>query len=274
MYNEPDEIDQLLSTENDNSAKISNANVMIAFLLWITENKSLQNDAVNVFLNWIRVTDLVIKKKLTSEHIFEIIDFIKIEAIYNGIITDSKFRTQNFQEYKDFINIWSYYLDFMKDAKDYLERVNGLSKRDKKRPIFSEFPIRNEPFSTKGKRVDFDQLDLLGQTRPISCSIRGNNIVPEKLNWAKLLVAITEYFIAEKNPNLSVLYRMPLTGSKIFFLYEKDPAGACTLLSNNRWVYTNYNPKGIAGIIKSLCIHCGVNLKDVGIYYLPNTTKL
>jgi len=117
--------------------------------------------------------------------------------------------------------------------------------------------------------VDFTHPELCAQTRPVNCLINGRVVIPDKQNWSHLLVAVTERFIEEENPNLSALERKPLYGSKVFFMPRKADLGTCFKLSNGKWIYTNYNPQTIVTIIGNLCRHCEFSLSDVIISYLP-----
>ncbi|MFC1974474.1 hypothetical protein ACFLVA_00485 [Chloroflexota bacterium] len=120
--------------------------------------------------------------------------------------------------------------------------------------------------------VDFSHPELCAQTRPVNCSINGRAVIPNKQNWSRLFVAVTEHFIEEENPNLGALERKPLYGSKVFFMPQKADLGSCFKLSNGKWIYTNYNPQTILTIIGNLCRHCEVSLSDVIISYLPKGT--
>lgn len=122
--------------------------------------------------------------------------------------------------------------------------------------------------------VDFDRPEQCAQTRPVSCTINGQAVIPNKLNWSQLLVAITERLVAEGNPNLAELDRMPLYGSKVFFMPHKADFGTCALLSNGKWIYTNYNPQTVVTIIRNLCCHCSVALEDVSIRFVPKDTPI
>lgn len=117
--------------------------------------------------------------------------------------------------------------------------------------------------------VDFNHPEMCTHTRPLTCSIKGQVVKLSKLNWSQLLIVITETFIAESNLNLASLEYKPLYGSRVFFMLEKVDFQTCTLLSNGKWVNTNYNPKTIVMIIGKLCRHCGIDIKDVSITYLP-----
>ncbi len=123
-------------------------------------------------------------------------------------------------------------------------------------------------------RVDFNCPELCAKTRPLTCTIKGQPVVPRKNNWSYLLVAITEQFIADGNTHLESLNSKPIYGSKIFFLETKNKYGICHLLSNGKWIFTNYNPQTIVTIIMNLCQHCGVDLDDVIITYEPKDGTL
>lgn len=123
------------------------------------------------------------------------------------------------------------------------------------------------------QRVDFTRPELCAKTRPLTCMIKGQTVVPRKQNWTQLLVAITEWFLAEGNPNLESLDSKSLYGSKTFFLSTKAEFGTCSLLSNGMWIYTNYNPQTVVRVIKKLCQNCGVDLDDIVITYKPKYGK-
>jgi len=123
--------------------------------------------------------------------------------------------------------------------------------------------------SDEVRRVDFNHPEQCAQSKPLSCFINGQAIIPSKWNWSQLLVAITERFIVDRNRNLDSLNGKPLYGSKTFFLSQKTEFGTCAELSNGKWIYTNYNPQTIIMIIRNLCRHCDVDLDDVNIAYEP-----
>ncbi len=117
--------------------------------------------------------------------------------------------------------------------------------------------------------VEFTHPELCAQTHPVNCLINGRAVIPDKQNWSRLLTAITERFIQDKNPNLGVLDRKPIYGSKAFFMPQKVDCGTSSKLSNGKWIYTNYNPQTIVTIIGNLCRHCGVSLNNILITYAP-----
>lgn len=135
-------------------------------------------------------------------------------------------------------------------------------------------PVHTEPKGThSAQRVNFNRPDLSASTRPITCTINGQTIILSKQNWSQLLVAITEHFLAENNPNIESLDSKPLYGHNKFFLPAKTDLGICSILSNGKWILTNYNPQTIVAIIRNLCQHCGVDLADVIITYEPKYAK-
>jgi len=122
------------------------------------------------------------------------------------------------------------------------------------------------------QQVDFDRPELCIQSRPLSCSIEGRDVVLVTQNWSDLLVAITERFIADRNPRLKMLDRKLIYGNRMFFLYTKPNGSSAFLLSNGMWIYTNYKPEIIVKVIKNLCRYCGVRLDNVIITYLPRSS--
>ena len=151
------------------------------------------------------------------------------------------------------------------------ETVSGQKSEEleEAQPIYTEL----KGITNSAQRVDFTRPELCAQTRPLTCTIKGQAVVPNKQNWSQLLVAITERFFAEGNPNLESIDRKPLYGSKIFFLPTKADFGTCSLLSNGKWIYTNYNPQTVITIIRNLGQYCGVDLDDVIITYEPKYVK-
>ncbi|MRR05468.1 MAG: hypothetical protein EG828_00760 [Deltaproteobacteria bacterium] len=161
----------------------------------------------------------------------------------------------------------------------YLQHLSGTATMSEVADELKE-PQEAQPLQTEAetptestRRVDFNRPELCAQTRPLTCTIKGQSVVPSKQNWSQFLVAITERFFAEGNPNLELISRKPLYGSKIFFLPTKADFGACSLLSNGKWIYTNYNPPAVVTIIRNLCRHCDVDLDDVIITYEPKYGK-
>ena len=116
--------------------------------------------------------------------------------------------------------------------------------------------------------VDFDHPERCARTQPISCTIDGQVVIPNEPNWSQLLVAITERLLAENNPHLAELEKMPLYGSKVFFSPCKADIGTSALLSNGKWICTNYNPQTMVVIIGKLCRYCDIGLEGVSISYV------
>ena len=129
--------------------------------------------------------------------------------------------------------------------------------------------IQDKPSMHSAILVDFDRPGRCAQTKPVSCTINGQAVIPKKLNWSHLLVAITERLITEGNPHIVGLDMMPLYGSKVFFLPRKADFGTCALLSNGKWISTNYNPQTMVVIIGNLFRHCDVGLEVVSIGFVP-----
>jgi len=134
--------------------------------------------------------------------------------------------------------------------------------------------IQNKPPMHSAILVDFDRPGWCAQTQPVSCTINGQAVIPNKLNWSKLLVAITERFITGGYPHLARLDKTPVYGSRAFFLPRKPDYGTCALLSNGKWISTNYPPQIIVVIIRNLCRHCGIGLDGVSISYMPKNASI
>lgn len=147
------------------------------------------------------------------------------------------------------------------------EMMNGQKneKPEKAQRVYT----KPKDITNSAHRVDFTNPALCAQTRPLTCTIKEQAVVPSKQNWSQLLVAITEWFCYEGHSNLKLLNRKPLYGRKTFFLPRKTDFGTCSLLSNGKWIYNNYNPQTIVTIIRNLCHHCGVDLDEVIITYQP-----
>jgi len=117
------------------------------------------------------------------------------------------------------------------------------------------------------KRVDFNHPERTEQTYLHSCKIMGQEIVLKRKTWVDLLIAITELFIAQKNPKLTSLDNMSLSGKNIFFMQRKPQKLRTIQLSNKKWLDVQHTPSAIVKIVGKLCLHCGVDLKDVHITY-------
>jgi len=116
-------------------------------------------------------------------------------------------------------------------------------------------------------RVDFDHPELCANTYPVSCIISEQEICIERQSWTQLLIAMTEWFIAQNNPYLASLDKTPLYGGLMFFLKEKHTRLTSYELSNSMWICTNYDSQTLVKIIAILCRHCKVDLKQVVIMY-------
>ena len=161
----------------------------------------------------------------------------------------------------------------------YLEYLSGRQENTPA-PLKASKPLLNAVQAIQDKPpvfpslVDFNQPERCAQTQPVSCTINGQAVIPKKLNWSQLMVAITERLIAESNPHLANLDKMPLYGSRAFFLTHKPVIGTCALLSSGKWISTNYSPQIIVVIIRNLCRHCGVGLDDVSISYVSKNSPI
>lgn len=129
-----------------------------------------------------------------------------------------------------------------------------------------------EQLNTDVRRVDFLQTDLCSGCNPVTCRINGEPIPVG--TWRDLLVNLVEKFLSEGNAGIGDLYSSPLLqGSSRPFLLKDKPNGAARQISTGHWIYVNHNISSLVDLIGRLCRHCGVNLNDVEITYLPKTTN-
>jgi len=117
------------------------------------------------------------------------------------------------------------------------------------------------------KKVDFRHPETVAHANVYSCKIYDQEIKMPKPSWGTLLVAITEWFITQKNPHLASLESKSLSGSSVFFMPEKHPTRSSQLLSNGKWICKDYPPPTIVKIIENLCIHCAADVYRVTITY-------
>jgi len=133
--------------------------------------------------------------------------------------------------------------------------------------VHKSLKIKKKVKEKASNRVDFDHPELCANTYPISCIISGQEIGIERQSWAQLLIAITEWFIAQNNPYLASLDRTPLYGGLMFFMKVKHKRLTSYELSNSMWICTNYDSQTLVKIIGNLCRHCKVDLRQVNIMY-------
>ncbi|MEG6520867.1 hypothetical protein [Desulfotomaculum sp. 1211_IL3151] len=237
-----------------------------AFRTWILDGRSRQHNPDGIVASWDNVSNQLLGRKLLSVPIWEITNKNVFQDIYKKAMNDKLFRVKDREIYTTFVQIGRLYLKFLKSKPVLHKAVCFKSTVDTEptKPVADS----NEQSNATLSRVDFSRPELCAQTRPVSCIINGQVVVPDKQCWSRLLISITERFIAENNPCLAELDRRPMYGSKVFFMSEEDSFGTCSKLSNGKWIYTNYNPQTIVTIIGSLCRYCSVALDDVTITYL------
>ena len=119
-------------------------------------------------------------------------------------------------------------------------------------------------------RFDFTNAQSFERTSPAFCSINGS--VVEGKNWARVLVAIIEQELANNNPNLDGLYKMPLYANRAnrpFLMKDSIEGLNCSKLSNGYWINVNWSIPRLMEIIQAFCLHCGYNKKQVVLYGVP-----
>ena len=256
---------------------LSSLSLRDAFLDWLSSRHSKKYAPI-VLVNCIDNTSkYVLRKKMCAVGLWNISDHFAFQSVYNRILNDKLMRITNRRTYKVFIIAGQLYLKFLKE-KSYVKAKAFSSELVDVRNATTLIPQDTIVLAHTEKHdditlfVDFTHPELCAQTRPVKCLINGRAIIPEKQNWSRLLVAITEHFIEEDNPNIRELHRRSIYGRKVFLMPRKADLGTCCELSNGKWIYTNYNPQTIVTIIGNLCRHCEVALSDVIISYLPKGT--
>lgn len=163
------------------------------------------------------------------------------------------------------------YLKYLKHLENITTSIEKLEELPERKTI--QHPISDVNISSEVLFVNFSRPELCAQSRPLTCTIKGQDVLLRKQNWSQLLVAISEHFIKDDYPNITSLYNNPLYGSKVFFQPQKINSGSCAQLSNGKWIYTNFNPQTIVTIIRYLCQYCEVDLNNVIITYEPKAGK-
>ena len=264
------------NTDANQHAFLSSASSRDAFLDWLSEGHS-KNYAPAVLANCLdSISEYALRKQICMVDLWSISQHSAFQPVYNGILNDKLLRITNRSTYKVFLTAGQLYLKFLKD-KPYAKARALSNELTAVENITTSIPQDTAVLGPTEKHddmtllVDFTHPELCAQTRPVNCLKDGRAVVPDKQNWSRLLVAITERFIEEGNPNLGALDRKPMYGSKVFFMPRKAHFGTCFELSNGKWIYTNYNTQTIVTIIGNLCRHCEVALSDVVISYLPKS---
>lgn len=270
------------SSSNENvhtqNTFLSSTSLRNSFLEWLSEGHS--NEYLpTIMINCLdSISEYALQKKICSVDIWSISQDSIFQSVYSRILEDIRLRITNKEIYKLFRIAGQLYLVFLKECASRKDLLNGLtSAKYATRLILQDMTVitsSEKHHNGTALVVDFTRPELCAQTRPVSCLINGRAVVPDKQNWSRLLVAITERFIEENNPNLNELDKKSLYGNRPFFMPYKADVGNCSKLSNGKWIYTNYNPQAIVKIIGNLCRHCGVSLSDVVIRCMPKNAHL
>ena len=265
-----------IKTDGNQHAFLSSVSLRDAFLDWLSEGHSKNYDPA-VLANCLdSISEYALGKKLCVVDLWSFSRHSTFQPVYNKILNDKLLRITKRSTYKVFLTAGQFYLKFLKD-KPYAKvralsnELTAVENTTTSIPQDTALLAHTEKHDDLTLLVDFTHPELCAQTRPVNCLKNGRAVISDKQNWSRLLVAITEQFIEEDNPNLGALDRKPMYGSKVFFMPRKAHLGTCFELSNGKWIYTNYNTQTIVTIIGNLCRHCDVALSDVVISYLPKS---
>jgi hypothetical protein len=121
--------------------------------------------------------------------------------------------------------------------------------------------------------VDFANTGACSGSSPVACAISGTNI-PFVGNWRNLIVAITEFCIfefPEKTEELKLRWFSNYSNTP-YFLSEK-PVLSGKKISNGYWINVHYGIPQLLSIVAGLLSYCGIDLNDVNITYMPNSSE-
>lgn len=119
-------------------------------------------------------------------------------------------------------------------------------------------------------RFDFTNAQSFERTVPIYCNVDGT--ILEGRNWARILVAIVELELANKNPALETLCKKSLYATKAdrpFLMKNRIDGLNCSELSNGYWINVNWGIPRLMEIIQAFCLHCGYEKTQVVLYGVP-----
>lgn len=267
------------NTQANRHTLLSSGSLREAFLDWLSEEHS-QNLDLDVLVNsFDSISEYILRKKIYKVNLWSVSQHSVFQSLYNKISSNKWLKIFNRTTYKVFLTAGQLYLKFLEDKPyaikmDLPKEINEVENNESSIPQDTAALALTEKHESMKLFVDFAHPELCAKTRPVNCFINGQAVIPEKQNWTSLLIAITERFIAEDNPNLSDLENKSLYGSKVFFMPRKTDFRAYHKLSNGKWIYTNYNPQIIVKIIGKLCQHCQISLSNVVISYLPKDSLI
>ncbi len=147
----------------------------------------------------------------------------------------------------------------------YLVYLREIKNTQPTQPEVSDVDVQEDWI-----RFDFTNASSFERTSPAYCNVDG--MVIEGRSWARILVAIVELQISNKNPALETLYKKPLYANRAdrpFLMKQKIEGLNCSELSNGYWININWSIPRLMEIIQAFCLHCGYNKKQVVLYGVP-----
>ena len=255
-----------------------------SFIAWLSKNKYSLGECGSILGN-LAIVDTYTSDVYGSKHVFEYRNSDELNHIRKRLIEDKQFNILDKENAYRLLRAFNQYFVFLhisekEKAKQVVKQSITFYKGLKNNNQTSDNVIPEIVFGLKYPlaktsvekeflpRVDFSKTQLCERTVPVSCIINGKKLTAQ--NWARLFVAITEMFIAYKNPNVVSLYKQSLSQQHNgfpFFMKNRIDGLNCAQLYNGYWINVNYNIPRLVDLIGRLCVHCSVNLKDVIINY-------
>lgn len=144
----------------------------------------------------------------------------------------------------------------------YLEFIREKKKKVSPKDVSHTITIQDDWI-----HFDFTNAKQFERTVPACCFING--IEFKAKSWARMLVAIVEKEIADKNSNIDLLYKKSLISQRSnrpFFMKKKIEGQHFAELSNGYWINVNRNIPGLIELIYAFCLQCGYRKNDILIY--------
>ncbi|GHV39516.1 hypothetical protein FACS189490_03230 [Clostridia bacterium] len=118
-------------------------------------------------------------------------------------------------------------------------------------------------------KVDFSTPEKCAFSDPIECVINGDVVFGEKYqsrNWRDLYVLVCEYFI---DKNIDAVMSCKTQSGRLMLSQERPVNCVPRKLSNGMFLSVSVDIPNLVRFIGKVCVHCGVDLYNVRITYIP-----